>query len=115
MIKDMIQKAREFAALADKATPGPWSAEIEVSGKFVHRADQEYCDDPNCGCLEAGFVASTESKEDATFIAAAPDMAKLLAEMADELEKLSAFWDWARMVDKMQFLTEQCRPIEEAE
>jgi len=90
MLKDLIQKARELAALADKATPGPWEW---VRWGLYHRGSHTWIIkseiDPDCE--QRPIVAS---EYDEQLIAAAPDMAKLLAEMVDELEDVS------RLVDK---------------
>jgi hypothetical protein len=51
-IQELVKRARELAALADKAIPGPWLVTVN-----------------------------------ANYLQAAPNMARLLAEMADELEK----------------------------
>ena len=74
MSKDLIEKARKFAALADKATPGPWY----IMGYALRQRGS--------GCRIAGFDLPPDVEEE-DLIAAAPDMAKLLAEMADELER----------------------------
>ncbi len=82
---DLIRRARELARLAEKATPGPWAI-IELSRLLVHRGDIEYCDDPECSCLDDGIIASTEKEEDAVLVRAAPEMAHLLGQLADELD-----------------------------
>jgi len=81
MPKDLIERARKFAALADKATPGPWY----IMGYALRQRGSGY--------RIAGFDLPPDVEEE-DLIAAAPDMAKLLAEMADELEDVS------RLVDK---------------
>ncbi len=86
MPKDPIQRAREFAALADKATPGPWMV-VFNGGAFITAEEVIVLDGANSAGLDA-------KEEDLAIAAAAPDMAKLLAEMADELEDVS------RLVDK---------------
>lgn len=93
MSKDLIKRAREFAALAEKATPGPWKVLID-EGAFIGtegdpstgRRSQVVidggCEDPvrNYTWLEA-------EEEDLKLAAASWSMAKLLAEMADKLER----------------------------
>ena len=88
-VEDLIERARELAKLAEEATPGPYTTEVWLSGRLIHRAGIAYCNDQRCGCLEAGFVAKAVSPQDARLLAASWDMARLLAEMADELERLS--------------------------
>ena len=83
---DLIKRARELAALADIATPGPWSSEVEATRRLVHKADVGYCDAPECWCLEDGLIATVEREGDAPLIAAAPEMAMLLRQMAAALE-----------------------------
>jgi len=74
MPKDLIQRAREFAALADKTTPGPWY----IMGYALRQRSSGY--------RIAGFDLPPDVEE-GDLIAAAPDMAQLLAEMADEAER----------------------------
>ena len=57
-VKELIAKARELSTLAKNATPGPWVF-IDPSRCVIHRGDMAYCNDPNCSCLDDGFVAST--------------------------------------------------------
>jgi hypothetical protein len=79
-IKELIIRARELAALADKATPGPWWCD-SCDGYSVVR-----------GRGYGGDLLSDvrEHPQNAKLIAAAPDMARLLGEMVDELEKSAA-------------------------
>jgi len=77
MTKDLIQKAHEYVALADKATPGPWISEYRTRRvsevlSTGHKHLPHICD---------------AAWENAHLIAAAPDMARLLAEMAGKLER----------------------------
>jgi len=89
-VRELIRRARKLAALADNATPGPWEV-IDQSGWEVYRSDMDYCDDPYCSCQTEGLVATAESAtravQDARLIAAAPEMALLLRQIADELEE----------------------------
>jgi hypothetical protein len=64
-VKDLIKRAREFVKLADVATPWPWHIDRMSDERYTYRAD-------------------------ARLPASAPEMAKLLGEMADELEKVAA-------------------------
>ena len=85
--ENMIKRARELAKLAEKATPGPWVI-VEISGLLIHRGDMAYCDGPECSCMDDGYIATAERQTDAKLIQAAPDMALLLGQLADELERL---------------------------
>ncbi len=74
---DLIRRARELAKLAEKATPGPWFEDpfrMEIYGKD-HTA----------------WVAKT-TDWDRPLLIAAPEMARLLGQLADELERLSGDW-----------------------
>jgi hypothetical protein len=78
--QDLIKKARELTALADKATPGPWSKDglfwlLRFSKKNAGNWEEEVKDHEYL-----------PDEDDASLIAAAPDMARLLKQMADELE-----------------------------
>ena len=83
----LIRRARELAKLAEKATPGPWAI-VEISGLLIHRGDMAYCDESECSCIDDGYIATAERQTDAKLIQAAPDMALLLGQLADELERL---------------------------
>ena len=87
---DLIRRARELAKLAEKATPGPWYARPNPEWHRApwrvdtrERLPEDRYDDGNV-CL-AG-------KHNALLIAAAPEMARLLGQLADELERLSSDW-----------------------
>lgn len=84
-LEALICRARELAALAEKVTPGLWKWEKSErgfalwcpgSGKYIHagRVDfmPEYC---------------PEATANMAILAAAPEMARLLTEMADVLQK----------------------------
>ncbi|RMH78256.1 MAG: hypothetical protein D6681_20180 [Calditrichaeota bacterium] len=71
----LLKRARELAALAEKATPGPWHAYDRGTGW-----DIEETEPPIRGMFE--------QEADARLAAAAPEMARLLCEMADLLECL---------------------------
>ena len=82
---DLIKKAREYAKLAEKATPGPWRVNT--------RYDLPSIDGPEYSviggeCDDSGATAWLDGdKADLALAAAAPDMAQLIAKMADALEK----------------------------
>ena len=93
-VTDLIRRARELAKLAEKATPGPWAI-VETSGLLIHRGDMAYCDEPECSCMDDGYIATAGRQADAKLIQAAPDMALLLGQLADELER----WrNWAESI-----------------
>ena len=88
-MNDMIERARELSKLADKATPGPWAAHVIpnstdmwVAGALSPEGYADICDVKTS--LTRGPV---ETATNAKLIAAAPEMAKLLNEMANGLEK----------------------------
>lgn len=87
--KDLITRARQFAALAEKATPGPWK---KNGCDCVYSART-----PNPGRNPEGLVFISDvalRSADHDLIAAAPDMARLLGEMADALEQSSGPTMW---------------------
>jgi hypothetical protein len=83
-VHDLIRRARELAALADKATPGPWRAAQAKSGPFKLPPWWYVMGLPVDGPSTGGDYYS---EADAKLVATSPDMAHLLAEMADELEQ----------------------------
>jgi len=109
MPKDLIERAHKFAALAEKATAGPW---VVRDGYIGAKDDMSAVVlDGDCGEYSRYGSRLWGKHEDLVLATAAPEMAQLLAEMADELEKLSAFWDWSKMTEKMQFLAEHNRVV----
>ena len=86
---DMIALARELAKLAEKATPGPWAAHVIpnstdmwVAGALSPEGYADICD------VKTGLTRGpVETAANAKLIAATPEMARLLSEMANELEK----------------------------
>ncbi len=81
-IKDLIQRARELSALAEKATPGPWYSIPNPEWKNACcRIDNK----PDADWGNFGQI-SYASPHDAPLIAAAPEMAELLKQLADELD-----------------------------
>jgi hypothetical protein len=82
-IQDLIRRARKLAALAKKATPGPWRAAQAKSGPFKLSPWWYVVGLPVDGPSTGGDYYS---EADAKLVAAAPDMAHLLKQMADELK-----------------------------
>ena len=80
---DLIEKARKFAALAEKATPGPW----EWDGPFLDslQGDNAIITEHGASYMDRGDLKKYDMTK--RLIAAAPEMAKLLGEMADRLER----------------------------
>ena len=91
MPKDLIERARKFAALADKATPGPWAW---VNWSARPHVCPGVIGDRLGVSVSAHRTRADREDADGMLIAAAPEMAQLLAEVADELEDVS------RLVDK---------------
>lgn len=79
-MNDMIERAKRMARLADKATSGPWRLRYKEGDKVIRLIDQY----ENFVGVEAHKNALTN----ALLAAAAPEMAKLLGQMADEIERL---------------------------
>jgi len=78
---DLTRRARELAALAKNATPGPWCAYVyrgKVVGDGVVVA--------SCHCQDV-----EQKHRDARFIAASHEMTELLLQMADALEAYRAY------------------------
>jgi len=72
---DLIRRARELARLAEKATPGPWIEDGDgVSTSFSSPAG------------DVAVACTVCNDTDRSLIAAAPDMARLLGQLADELD-----------------------------
>lgn len=77
--KEIVQHARRLAALADKATPGPWK--VHWGSRLMMR--------PSLGVVVTDKDDwDPRAPYDARLIAAAPEMAHLLSEMANVVEKL---------------------------
>lgn len=85
-VRELIAEAKRFMGLAKKATSGPWESvgcgEIYArhAGRFVLR---DYS-------FEGLRWEPPNHFHDAELAASAPEMAKLLDEMADALEELTA-------------------------
>ena len=79
-----ISKARELSKLAEKATQGPWYArdprEWKGGSWYVDARPERQLYD----CADGNICRA--SRNNVQLIAAAPEMAKLLGEMADEIE-----------------------------
>ena len=94
-ISSLIKRARELAKLANKATPGPWKcgymsgderndSDWGANGIFSEATKTMICGDG--GGWDAGF--EPPNKDDAALIEAAPEMARLLNELANVVERL---------------------------
>ena len=84
---EMIKRARELAALAEGATPGPWVQEWMTQDEDGQLQEPEltgYVVDTSPFMNE---VANCRDMGDTALVAAAPEMAALLEKMADELER----------------------------
>jgi len=86
----ILERARELAALAEKATRGPWRV-----GKCYGAVVADYpigdvrgADDDNAVADYGGhLVGESISSKNCPLIAAAPEMAELLGKLADKLEE----------------------------
>ncbi len=95
-LEKMIEKARKYAEMAKKATPGPWgwcSGDrhsgvnphiLQRTGRIVHGTYLIATAGPDGRSFPPDHVCY----RDATLIASAPEMAELLGKMADVLEDL---------------------------
>ena len=90
---EMIARARALAALAEKATPGPW---------YARHAGSEWYDVAVGRSRGRSVFGGSQARENAILTAVAPDMAALLGEMAEKLEtakniirELSDYIDYA--------------------
>jgi hypothetical protein len=81
-IQGLIRRARELAKVADNATPGPWRAAQAKSGPFKLSPWWYVVGLPIDGPSTGGDYYS---EADAKLCAAAPEMARLLKQMADAL------------------------------
>jgi len=80
-VHDMLRRARELAALADNAMPGPW--ELEPGATRVWLSDAVYV---SIVAVDGRPV----NEQDKALIAAAPDMVRLLRQLADTLAELES-------------------------
>ena len=81
-IHNLIARARELAALAKDATPGPWSYGLYFGGAIKLCKKR-----PNGDTIVADLFSTLDAQQNATLAACAPEMADLLGKLADELEK----------------------------
>lgn len=84
VMEQMIERTRELAALSEKARPGPWHV---IPNPEWGNADCRIDSNPDAPWENFGQICYT-SPNNAALIAAAPEMAKLLAHMADRIEEL---------------------------
>ena len=98
---DLIEKARKFAALAEKATPGPW----EWEGPFLDslQGDNAIITEHGASYMDRNDLKKYSMTK--RLIAAAPEMAELLGEMADRLERLSTLLETK---ERIQFYCPEC-------
>jgi len=84
--QELIRRARELAALADGATPGPWR--WMYADTLLESADgRRTVLDHSMLCDECVQRSVDPSERDARLIEAAPEMAALLRQLADALEE----------------------------
>lgn len=83
-MNDMIAQARALANLAEKATPGPWYARDPREWKGGSWYVDARPERPLYDCADGNICRA--SRNNVQLIAAAPEMAELLGEMADEIE-----------------------------
>jgi len=91
-VSDLIRRARELAKLADKATPGPWRW-VAACTRFERDVDERASNqravlDFSLLCDECVHKVVVPSIPDSDLIAAAPEMALLLRQLADALEEV---------------------------
>ena len=82
-VRSLIKRAREFAALEEKATPGPW--EWKRWGIFSLAALRYVLTSETNPEAEQRPVAGNDADYD--LLEAAPEMATLLRQLADALEE----------------------------
>jgi len=102
---DLHDKARNLLALREKATPGPWL--MRWKSNSLHKAPP-----PNTPYTYGDFVITVgsddhdgEKTEDVDFIAAAHDMADIIAALLAENERLTLALDGSRHA--VSYWTEQ--------
>jgi len=89
-VQELIKRARELAALANKATPGPWRW-VAACTRFERDVDERASNqrdvlDFSLLCDKCAHKVVVPSIPDSDLIAAAPEMAELLHKLADVLE-----------------------------
>lgn len=82
-MSDLIKRARELAALASDATPGPWSVYNDQIGNR-HLSVRHYFEAVSVNVCE--LYGDDRGRADAALIAAAPEMAELLRKLATQVE-----------------------------
>ena len=80
---ELIYRARQLAALREQATSGPWHSD-EVIQQFSYRIVGSGWTVARCEAMNG-----TANQANAKLIAAAPEMAELLEEMASALARHS--------------------------
>jgi len=92
---EKIKKARELAALADKATPGPWDWDYDADDWLLvsKRHDDNECRIEREVALVKDELRDETPSNNAELIAAAPEMAQLLREMASAFDELRQWID----------------------
>ncbi len=79
----ILERARELATLAEKATKGPWDTDLYLGGYT------KLCKKRPNGDLEIADLFSTiNGVHNARLASAAPEMAELLGKLAGKLEDL---------------------------
>lgn len=81
MSDELMNRARGLLALRDKATPGPWEADLD--SRYVWTAGMAKC------VNASGYDGETLTAADAQFIRAAHDMADTIADLLAEVERLT--------------------------
>lgn len=80
----VIRQARKLVAMSKRATSGPWS--IRRVEDFPVQRNRTWLYIASNGKQVAAMELASQTVADMRFIATAPEMAKLLERMADELE-----------------------------
>lgn len=81
----LVRRARELAALARKATPGPWR--VFDRDAFPRMGACQHIATLNRWKILRMYQIESDDRANAELISAAPEMARLLAEVADALER----------------------------
>ena len=87
---DLIRRARELAKLAEKATPGPWHpVDSTLSAPLLGRTVViNHSDGVSSMQIRSRAESRAPLENDLRLICATHAMARLLGELADELEHL---------------------------
>ena len=89
-VRELIARARELAALAKDATPGPWEWKSAGFGHDTLVGDNgrwPILGDGHVRGYKPGKAQIVAGLGDQNLIASAPEMADLLGKLAEELEK----------------------------